>query len=65
MALIEFGKLTGVALIAGVFGPCHRLVDANIDDWQSGLQINVLAQLNMVSPEGETLTFLATGSSWG
>ncbi|KAH7019578.1 hypothetical protein EDB80DRAFT_561303 [Ilyonectria destructans] len=46
LAVKHFGKLTGLALIAGVFGPCYRLENSPIDAWQKAININVLSHLN-------------------
>jgi NAD(P)-dependent dehydrogenase (short-subunit alcohol dehydrogenase family) len=44
-AISAFGRLTGVCLNAGVFGPCHRISEAVVDKWDTAFHINVLSHL--------------------
>jgi NAD(P)-dependent dehydrogenase (short-subunit alcohol dehydrogenase family) len=48
-AVDRFGRLTGVCLNAGTFGPCHRLYDSDPEKWMKALQVNLLSHLHTVS----------------
>ena len=47
-AVREFGKLDGVCLNAGVFGPCYSIAESSTEDWTKGLNVNVLSHLSTV-----------------
>ncbi|EXJ92914.1 hypothetical protein A1O3_01470 [Capronia epimyces CBS 606.96] len=46
LAVQKFGKLTGVCLNAGVFGPGYPIDDAPVDKWEQAFRINVLSHLH-------------------
>ncbi|KIX96485.1 uncharacterized protein Z520_07751 [Fonsecaea multimorphosa CBS 102226] len=46
-ALKSFGKLDGICLIAGVFGPCLRMENANVSEWEKAFRINVFSHLHI------------------
>lgn len=48
-AVEKFGKLDGVCLNAGIFGPCFSMAESSVEDWAKGLHINVLSHLSTVS----------------
>lgn len=49
LALREFGRIDGLCLLAGIFGPCHRLEATGAQHWRRVLEINLLSHLDMVS----------------
>lgn len=49
LAVEHFGKLDGLCLLAGVFGPCYRLDSSDMNTWTKAMQINVLSHVHTVS----------------
>lgn len=47
----DFGGLTGVALNAGVFGPCYPMDNSPVDEFARGFAINVFSHLHTVSQD--------------
>lgn len=48
-AIDRFGRLTGLCLNAGTFGPCHRMHNAEPAKWMKAFEVNVLSHLHTVS----------------